>query len=552
MIRYEEIKKRLLCGERLDNLPLKVTFYARVSTDSDVQLNSLENQLDYYKQYIFSRSNWEYVSGYVDEGVSGTSVDKRQGFKKMISDASVGMFDLIITKEVSRFARDLEDSIHYIRLLKEYGVGILFENQNLNTFDANSELILNIMFNLAQEESRKMSIRIKFGHKQAIKQGHVLGSSNITGYRKENCKLVIIEEEAKVIRKIFELYATGKYGLYKLGWKLQEMGYYNKNGKIYDKDSLKRMISNPKYKGYYHACELEVIDYRTKKRKKNLLQDQVLYKDTSGVVPAIVSEELWGMANKILQERTKSYKINNHWSGGVKYALSGKIYCLEHMSNFSRSYSDKKKKKVIWACSKYLKYRVKACLSPIVLEDDIYIILKDIYNKIFKKKLVISNYLISFYNSFNNENNYDLDEDKINKKIMIIEDKKQLLLDLVFKGEIDRESLKEQFKRLDKSILDLVKEKEDVIEQKKISKKIFNNKKIIKILEDDVLDDLIREFVEKIIVSKIDNNRYKIRLDIYLNIFNSEIDKLWLDRTIKESISKRKNANIFYYFVYVR
>lgn len=542
-------------GERLDNIPLKVTFYARVSTDSDIQLNSLDNQLDYYKQYILSRSNWEYVDGYVDDGVSGTRVDKRKGFQKMIDDASRGQFDLIITKEVSRFARDLEDSIHYIRLLKEYGVGILFENQNLNTFDTNSELILNIMFNLAQDESRKMSARIKFGHHQAIKNGHVLGSSNITGYRKENCKLVIVPEEAKLIRKIFELYATGKYGLYKLGWQLKELGYYNKNGNIYDKDSLKRMISNPKYKGYYRAKEMEVIDYRTKKRKKNLTEDQVLYKDTCGVVPAIVSEELWEMANKILQERTKSYQNNNHWSGGVKYALSGKLYCHEHMSNYSRSYRDKEKKKAVWACSKYLKYLVKACQSPIILEEDLYIILQEIYNKLIKNKLEISNWLIDFYNSFNKENDYIIEQDRINKKIMVIEDKKQLLLDLVFKGEINRDSLKEQFKRLDKNIQELIKEKDFILEQEQITRKLFDNKmnlsnKIIKILDEEILEDLIREFVEKIIVSKIDNNRHKIRLDIYLNLFNSE--RLWLDKIITEPSNKRKIKNYFWYFVYIR
>ena len=181
---YLEVSKAIMNGEKIFNLPLKVCFYARVSTDSDVQLNSLENQLDYYERYIKSKPKWTYVHGYVDEGISGVRVKKRWGFKKMIEDAKAGKFDLIITKEVSRFARDLEDSIHYIRILKEADVGIYFENQNLNTFDYNSELILNIMFNLAQDESRKLSSRVKFGHREAIKKGHVLGSSNIIGYKR--------------------------------------------------------------------------------------------------------------------------------------------------------------------------------------------------------------------------------------------------------------------------------------------------------------------------------------------------------------------------------
>ena len=142
---FVEVSKMIMNGEKIYDIPLRVCFYARVSTDSDVQLNSLENQLCYYKSYIKSKKLWTYIDGYVDEGISGVRVEKRNAFKKMIDDAKSGKFDLIITKEVSRFARDLEDSIHYIRILKEANVGIYFENQNLNTFDSNSELILNIM-----------------------------------------------------------------------------------------------------------------------------------------------------------------------------------------------------------------------------------------------------------------------------------------------------------------------------------------------------------------------------------------------------------------------
>ena len=270
---YNELSKKITAGERIENMNLRVCYYARVSTDSDVQLNSLDNQLDYYKNYIIRNKNWTYIDGYVDEGISGVRVEKRKSFKKMINDAKQGKFDLIITKEVSRFARDLEDSIHYIRELKEANVGVFFENQNLNTFDSNSELILNIMFNLAQEESKKLSVRVKFGHKQAIKNGHVLGSSNITGYRKDKCKLVIVPEEAEFIKKIFELYSTGEYGFYKLSKELSTLGYYNKYNNLYDKDTLKRIIQNPKYKGYYRGGIYETAEFTrlliTEQKKRN-------------------------------------------------------------------------------------------------------------------------------------------------------------------------------------------------------------------------------------------------------------------------------------------
>ncbi len=179
---YDDIVSEITRGEKIYNLPLRVTYYCRVSTDSDTQLNSLDNQLDYYEKYIKSKSSWTLVNGYIENGVTGVRVDNRNVFKKMINDAKLNKFDLIVTKEVSRFARDLEDSIHYIRELKECNVGIFFENQNLNTFDPNSELILNIMFNIAQDESKKLSSRVKFGHRQAMEKGHILCSSNIICY----------------------------------------------------------------------------------------------------------------------------------------------------------------------------------------------------------------------------------------------------------------------------------------------------------------------------------------------------------------------------------
>ena len=263
---YYDIVSAITHGEKIYDLSLRATYYCRVSTDSDVQLNSLDNQLDYYENYIKGKSAWTFVEGYIEEGVTGTRADKRPSFMRMIKDAKLNKFDLIITKDVSRFARDLEDSIHYIRELKSSGVGVFFENQALNTFDPNAELVLNMLFNIAQEESRKISASVKFGYRKAIDKGHVLGSSNITGYKKDNCSLVIVPEEAKLVRRIFELYATGEYGFHKLAKKLSEEGYVNKRGRIYDKETLKRMIQDPKYKGFYRGRTFEILDYRTKKR----------------------------------------------------------------------------------------------------------------------------------------------------------------------------------------------------------------------------------------------------------------------------------------------
>ena len=528
---YDEILKSIMHGEKIYNLPLRVCYYCRVSTDSDVQLNSLDNQLEYYENYIKSKPKWIFSGGYIEEGKTGVRVDVRPSFKKMIHDAKHNKFDLIITKEVSRFARDLEDSIHYIRELKDSGVGVFFENQNLNTFDSNSELILNIMFNLAQDESRKLSSRVKFGHRQAIENGHVLGSSNITGYKKDNCKLVIVENEAKFIKTLFELYASGKYGFQKLSKKLSELGYLNKKGKLYDKDSLKRMIENPKYKGYYRARTYEILDYRTKRRKKNSLEEQVLYKCEDGSIPVIISEELWDQANKILKSRTKGYKSNDYWSGGLKYAFSSKIYCKEHNTNFQRSHGSRNKNRPTWSCSMYLQHRLAACESPIIAEIDLYNIISSIMNNIIPQKKNIVDNMLKLYENIDRNDHYYKELELLNTNIKIIEEKKSMALDLVFNGDISKDSLKMQFEKYDQEIKSFNVKKTMIIKEiERLNNSHDNLDRMTKLIEEEInggsLKEFIRKFVDEIIISKIDGDRYNTKLDIYLDLLGEEKSKI--------------------------
>ena len=180
------VRNSLTSGKSIYDLNLRVTFYARVSTDREEQLNSLENQVMYFEKFIKEQTNWIFVEGYVDEGISGTSVKKRENFLKMIDDAKKGMFDLILTKEISRFSRNTVDSIQYTQELLSYGVGINFLNDNINTFDPDSELRLTIMSSIAQEEIRKLSERVRFGYKRSIEKGIVPGNDNFYGYKKKN------------------------------------------------------------------------------------------------------------------------------------------------------------------------------------------------------------------------------------------------------------------------------------------------------------------------------------------------------------------------------
>ena len=256
-------------------IPMRVTFYARVSSEKDEQLNSLDNQISYYTNLIKENKNWEYVPGYIDEGLSGISTAKRDNFHRMVEDASSGRFDLIITKEISRFARNTLDSIKYTRDLLGYGAGVFFQNDNINTLDEDSELRLTIMSGIAQDELRKLSSRIKFGHQQAIKNHVVLGNSRIFGYDKKDKKLVINEEEAKMVRELFELYATDEYSMKQIENLFWQKGYRNRNGNKIAHTTMSNTISNPKYKGYYVGNKVKVVDMFTK--KQHFQRNRLLY-----------------------------------------------------------------------------------------------------------------------------------------------------------------------------------------------------------------------------------------------------------------------------------
>ncbi len=523
-MKFYKVREAILQGKNIADLPLRVTFYARVSTESDEQLNSLENQISYFKEFITSNPNWIYVDGYIDEGISGSSVKRRKHFLRMIEDAKSGYFDLIVTKEVSRFSRNLSDSIKYTQELMTNDVGVYFQSNGINTYDPNSEFILNMMGSVAQEEVKRLSARIKWGHKEAIKKGRILGSNSITGYRKDNAKLVIVEKEAQIVRKIFELYATGNYGLYKLAMELHKQGINNSKGKIYDKDTLKRILSNPKYKGFYSGHTTEIIDYRTKKRIYVPKEERVIYKDNS--IPAIVSEELWNRANEILNLRSnivKNKELSNK-RATRKYAYSGKIFCREHNFNFQRSSGSSKSKKPRWACGYYMKYRLKACESPIILEIDLDNIFGDIMDKIFKNKDYIEKEMISYYSNLKLSNTYQNEIKKVNSKIDEIIKKKDKILELNVNGNISNLEFQERNEKFNKEIENL---KNKIITLKKEQNLMSVSTSNLKNIESAIKNQLkfktntqsfVEAFVEEIIVSKINNDRNNIKLDIFLNL----------------------------------
>ncbi|MCL2361360.1 MAG: recombinase family protein [Defluviitaleaceae bacterium] len=294
-------------GRSIYDLPLRVTFYARVSTGSDEQNHSLKNQIDYYSEYIKKTPRWAYIDGYIDEALSGTSVIKRESFLQMIEDAKDEKFDFIITKEISRFSRNTLDSIRYTQELLAAGVGVLFQSDNINTLMPDAELRLTIMSSIAQDEVRKISERVKFGLKRAIKNGVVLGSSNIWGYSKQDGKLVVDESEAEIVRHIFSLYTDQSMGIRAICAWLQKRGYRNNKGNDFSFSTIRGILANPKYKGFYCGNKTHKYDYKLNDVRQLDESEWVMYRDEDNV-PPIVSEEIWDRANMILRKRSEKQR----------------------------------------------------------------------------------------------------------------------------------------------------------------------------------------------------------------------------------------------------
>ena len=439
-----KIRAEMRNGRSFYDMPLRVTFYARVSTDQDEQINSLENQVQYYTELIQSKPNWRFVPGYVDEGISGGSTKKRDNFNRMIRDAKAGVFDFIITKEISRFSRSTLDSIKYTQELLDYNVGVFFQNDNINTLDTDSEFRLVIMAGVAQDEIRKLSERLKFGFRQAIKNGHVLGNDKLYGYDKKDCVLTVNEEEAEIIRIIFDLYGNQRLGTRTISKRLMELGYTSREGNAFNTLTIRHILENPKYKGWYCGNKSQSVDYRT---KRNILLDEsewVTYPDPS--IPAIVSEELWNRANILYKRRREEMKSH---SSGIsfhnRYPYSAKIYCEEHGTTFHRQVIQTKKgQQEVWQCKVYRSHGRAACSAPQIRSSDLDFILSDIFKELIRDKQKIIDSLVTVLTNIPKEVDYGKLRCQVENEMDDLERKKNRLLDLSIAGALTVEEFKER------------------------------------------------------------------------------------------------------------
>jgi Site-specific recombinases, DNA invertase Pin homologs len=352
----------------------KVAGYARVSTDQEEQQTSYEAQVDYYTNYIQGREDWEFVRVYTDEGISATSTRHREGFQEMVQDALAGAIDLIVTKSVSRFARNTVDSLSTIRKLKEHGTEVYFEKENIWTFDSKGELLLTIMSSLAQEESRSISENVRWGQRKKFSDGrYSLNYKHFLGYDKgEDGRLVVNEEQAAIVRRIFGMFLAG-HTPFQIAKTLTAEGIPTPAGKTqWSYTTVRRVLSNETYMGDKLLQKTYSIDFLSKDRIKNKGQVPQYYVegDHEAIIPPATFKQV--------QDELERRKYGHATGGSI---FSGKIYCGECGQIYGSKvwHSNDPYRKVVWRCN--AKYDGgKKCGTPTLSEEAV--------KKAFEKLLV--------------------------------------------------------------------------------------------------------------------------------------------------------------------
>lgn len=483
---------------------LKVAAYCRVSTDSEEQATSYDAQVEYYTNYINSRSDWEFAGIFADDGISGTNTKKRLEFNRMIETCVSGEIDMIITKSISRFARNTLDCLKYIRKLKEYNVPVYFEKENINTMDSKGEVLLTIMASLAQQESESISKNVKMGIQYRYQKGEVRVNHNrFLGYTKdEQGKLIIDDTEAEVVKRIFKEYLEGK-SLNTIAEGLMADNILTAANKpIWRGESIRKILTNEKYMGdalLQKTCTLDVL---SKKRVIN-----------SGIVPqyyvennheAIVSKEMFHRVQMELKQRSsfRKKKENQCSTYSSKYILSNILFCKKCGNHYRRiKWQSKGNESIKWRCKSRVLSGKDCCDADSISEREIQNFVVRAVNKMLgSRDDLLENLKENIEDVLNIES---LDITKINKRI----DELQLSLEECIHQNKDFSDIIQKFDRLkdikDKSdIQEYNKEKdEDRIHQIKS----FVEKQTTFLSEYD--DEIVRKLIKKVMV---DSNEIEV------------------------------------------
>ena len=502
----------------------RVAAYCRVSTDNEDQANSFESQQRYFRQYIERNPDWELYEIFADEGISGTNTKKRKEFNRMIACAKNGDFDLIITKEISRFARNTLDSIYYTRDLKKHGVGVIFMNDNINTLDGDAELRLAIMSSIAQEESRKTSERVKWGQKRQMEQGVVFGRSML-GYDVKGGKMYINEEGAKIVRLIFHKFVKEGKGTHVIARELREEGIAPMRVKEWQNTVILRVIRNEKYCGDLVQKKTYTPDFLSHEKKYNRGQEEfVIIKDHH---EPIVSRELFDEANRILDEKSLSQEGKAKHSS--RYPFSGKIKCGCCGSSYVARYKTRRdgSRYKAWRCNEAAKHgsphtdkagNKVGCSGISIRNEDathiMYLVMKEL--KLNQTK--ITDKLISVIEPIIAMDWTGTDIEKLKGRMDTIEEKRTKLIDIYMSGDITKEEFHAARSKCDAEISELKAVIDSIGRQQTMTKRQQELMREIRDAMNEIVngveydDEFYKHILDKMVIGDRDN------IDVYLNL----------------------------------
>jgi len=491
------------------DIELNVAYYARVSTEKVEQQASIKHQEEHFEDLIHSNNRWKFAGSYIDDGISGIHADKREEFQRMLRDAKLGKIDMIITKEISRFARNTLDSIQYTRELLSYGVCVWFQNDGINTIDDDSEFRLTIMAGVAQDEIRKLSSRVKFGHAQSIKNGVVLGH-RMYGYSNNQGKLELVPEEADMVRMIFQDYASG-ISTPRIEKKLWDMGYRSfKGGKI-NRDVIKNIIRNPKYKGYYCGGKVKVVDMFTKKQEFLPQSEWIMFKDDGSRVPQIIDETTWEKANAYLRERGEAIK-SRRTSFKNENIFTGKLFCANDGAPYwMKQHYIRGKEDVRWVCSYKIKNGAASCDSFGLAESELKEIIAELINKSSENiDSILEEYFEILQSSIKNIPDNKNEISRLEKQIDLLKQKREKILEYNLDGKIsddefisrNKEYVK-QIKQIESHILEIQNTKSPEPVEIQLSAIKEQLEKFKGVTPQDINRQIVNELFEKITVEPL-------------------------------------------------
>ncbi len=523
MARVDVIKAQVPVTDRRRRKTIerkRVAAYCRVSTDSEYQLNSYRSQVQYYTDKISENKDWMMAGIYADEAITGTQVAKREGFQKMINDCMSGQIDMVITKSISRFARNTLDTLKYVRMLKEKDIAVFFEDENINTLSMDGELLLVVLSSVAQQEVENISSNVKKGLAMKMSRGEIVGFAGALGYDydPETKTLLVNEEEAKIVRYIFKRYIEGM-GAHVIARELEQMGALtNRGNKSWYDTTVIGIIKNEKYKGDLLQGKTFTVDPISKRQLDNLGEvDQYLMKNHH---EPIIFEEMWEQAQAILQKRSANHsnakmdptKYREQFSR--KYAFSCMVKCGFCGASLTRRswHSGSKYNKTIWLCITSSKYGKKNCPHSKGIPEEV---LESAFVESYKiltsdRKDVLEEFLQRTEEALHSNTTLQ-DIEKVKRELEQLDKKMQRLLDMHLEEKIDFSTYEDKKSELTKEqqlkATELKRLQGEADVEKDLRKRIDSMRKMLS--ETTVLKEFDRNvfesIVEKVIVGGYDD-----------------------------------------------